>query len=495
MVGQVLGIIISFITRVVFLNVLTSDHLGIQGVFTNVLSVISLAELGVGSAIIYSLYKPLANNDIEKVKSLMKLYARAYRAIGIVIFIIGISLLPFIDLIIKDNHNVSNIWTIYLILLINTVISYFFSYKKSLIIADQKSYITSMYRYIYFIVYNIAQIIVLLITGNFLLFLTVQLVLNLIENIMVSRKADRLYPYLLDKNIHNLDAESKSSIFKNVRAIIMHKLGIRLVLSTDNIIISSFIGVYWVGLYANYLLIVNALHTITEQILSSITASIGNMNELESREKNFNTYRSINFANYCIFALISICLLALLKPFITIWIGKNYLLDDITVFLIVLNFYITGMRKVNLTFKDAYGLFRPDRYKPIFEVGINIISSIILLRFWGINGVFLGTLISTLLTSFWIEPYVLYKYGFQKKVISYFKSFILYTLVFIITGYITVLITNLIESLSWGTLILKMLICFIIPGIFFITIYRKTEEFNFIVKALKSIKGEKKLSA
>lgn len=479
--GQFLGIIISFIARIVFLKILTTEYLGLNGLFTNILTILSLAELGIGLAMNFSLYKPLAEQNKEKIKSLMYLYKKAYMIIGFVILILGVAISPLLPFFIKEMPNIpENIYLIYILFVVNTGISYFFSYKRALIISDQKRYISTIYRYGFYFVLNVAQIIALILTKNYILFLVLQAIFTLVENICISIKADKMYPYLKEKNIEKLAIEEKREIKKNVFAMVFHKVGAILVNATDNIIISKFLGLVWTGLYANYYFIINALNTVIGQIFSSVIASVGNLGATEDKEKLYDVFKKTFFINFWIFGFCSICLYILFNHFITLWIGEQYLISIGIVLILVIMFYMSGMRTSVVTFKEALGLFWYDRYKPIFEVVINLSVSIILVQKIGLAGVFIGTIVSTLTTVFWIEPLVLYKYGFKGNLLEYFKLYFKYTIITIIVGAITILIINtLFTSTTIISFIGKLLLSIGIPNLCFVLLFRKTEEFRY----------------
>ncbi|MGQ3376824.1 lipopolysaccharide biosynthesis protein [Priestia endophytica] len=487
MVGQTIGIIVSFVSRLVFIRILSTEYLGLNGLFTTLLSILSLVELGVGPAMTYSLYKPLAEKNTEKVKSLMQLYKKAYTVIGIVVLVLGISLVPFLHLFIRDMPDIPNIYLIYMMFVTNSAISYFFSYKRSLIITDQKRYIATYYRYTFFTILNIVQIGVLITTHSYILFLLCQIIATFTENIFVSRKANLMYPFLKEKNIFKLDKSSTHEIFKNIKALVVHKLGGVVITSTDNLIISRFVGLSWVGLYSNYLLIINALNLVIAQVFSSITASVGNLGVTESKEKTNSIFNVVFFLNFWIYGFCSAVLISVINPFIEIWIGKEYLLKESIVIVVILNFYLTGMRQSVLTFKEAMGLFWYDRHKPIFESIINLVLSLILVKSLGIVGVFIATSISTVTTCFWIEPYVLYKYGLKVSVSSFFGKYLIYTLVTGITSIITLNIAQLMYKDSIITLILSMLVSVSIPNIIFLLLFWKTKEFNFLYSLVKTL--------
>ena len=496
MIGQGFGLIITFISRIYFIKILGSEYLGLNGLFTNILTVLSLAELGVGNAITFSLYKPLAENDNLTCKMLMQLYKKIYTIIGVIILIIGIIITPMLPLFIKNMPDISNINLIYILFVINTAISYFYSYKRNLIIADQKRYIAIIYRYVFFFILNLLQIIYLVINRDYIGFLIIQIISTFLENIFVSKHADKMYPYLKDKDKIPLESNVKNDIIKNTKAMMMHKIGGIVVSATDNIILSSFVSIVSVGIYSNYYLIINALNTICGQVYNSLTASLGNMWVKESMGKSYNIFKKINFLTFWIYCFITICLICLFNPFIEIWIGKEYLFTFDIIIILVINFYLSGIRKSILTFRDAAGLFEKDKYKAIFESIINLSASIILAKYFGVFGVFFGTFISSVTTCVWVEPYVLFKYGFKRSVSEYFKDYIKKTLLTLVLTIFTYYICSFFSGNLYLVFILKCLVCLIIPNLILILIYRNTEEFKYFydklfVKVLNKISKKK----
>lgn len=486
-VGQAAALIISFFSRMVFVQTLSSEYLGLNGLFSNILSILSFAELGVGAAIVYSLYKPLADQDTTKIKALMRLYKQFYITIGIVIATLGAAITPFLPFLVKDMPDIPYINLIYLMFVANSSLSYFFSYKRSLIIADQKRYIATFYQYSFFVTLNIVQIIVLLITKNYLLFLSTQLLFTFLENYFVSKKANQMYPYIKQKITERIDSETKKTIVRNVKAMMSHKIGGIVVNGTDSLLISKFVGIISVGIYSNYLLITSALNTIFRMFFQATTASIGNLGVTESKEKSHFIFSCIDLVGFWMYGFATIALLNLINPFIGIWLGDEYLFPITIVLIIIINFYLNGMRKSVLAFREALGLYWYDRYKPLFEVVINLISSIILAKNFGIAGIFIGTMISTLTTCFWVEPYILFKYGFERSVKSYFIKYFTYTITVIFGGLVTWFICNYIDGSTLLNFTYKLIICAIVPNVLFIIVFWKTAEFKYLLTILKSI--------
>ena len=486
-VGQIFGILISFVSRIIFIKILSTEYLGVNGLFTNILTILSLVELGVGSAMIFNLYKPLAINDKEHIKSLMMLYKKAYSVIGILVILLGVLFTPIYPYLINEVPNIPNLNLIYILFVLNTGISYFYSYKRSLIICDQKRYIATIFRYAMYFILNIVQIVVLLFTKNYILFLIAQVLFTWLENVFISKKADKMYPYLLEKDVQPIKKKELKEIKRNIKAMMFHKIGGVIVNSTDNILLSRLVGITSVGLYSNYYMITNALETIIMQFFNSIVASIGNLNAKSDKKRLQEVFDKVFFLNFAIFCTVCTCLFNLMNPFIKIWIGKEYMFSIETVATIIICFYLKGMRRSCLTFRDALGIFWYDRYKPIAESIINLVASIILGSKYGVTGIFIGTIISTITTSLWVEPYVLYKYGFNDKLKKYIIQFSKYTVTFVFIFTITTYICNYISGTSILFLLIKAIICFIISLTFITIVYFKSPEFKYYIYLVKKI--------
>lgn len=480
LVGQSVGLIISFISRIVFIKILGSEYLGLNGLFSNILTVLSLAELGIGEAITFSLYKPLAEDNKLNCAMLMQFYKKTYIIIGLIILIVGVSITPLLPFLIKDMPNIEHINIIYILFVINTSVSYFFSYKRNLIIADQNRYIATFYRYLFYFILNMVQIIFLLINHNYFLFLILQIIFTIIENLCISIKADKMYPYLKSKNKMKLDNKSKMEIVKNTKAMIMHRIGSVVVNSTDNLLLSAFVGLSVVGIYSNYYLIINALNLVFGQLFNSLTASVGNLIASESRDKQYDVFQKINFLNFWIYSFSSICLLCLFNDFIEIWVGKEYVFSYNIVIIIIINFYVNGMRKTILMFKDAAGLFYQDRWKSVIEATINLVVSILLAMNYGAIGIFIGTLISSITTCLWVEPFVLYKYCFGKNIKNYFKEYAKRLMITLCLSFTMYIMCSLIHFNIYISLILKLLLCVLIVNSVYWVLYHNSSEYKYV---------------
>lgn len=422
---DVIYILTNFITRTIFIKVLSVEYLGLTGLFSNILSYLSLAELGVGTAITFSLFKPIAENATQKVKALMDLYRKIYRFIGIFIFVVGLSVIPFLPYIIKDYGAVENINILFIIYLLDSVSTYFFGYIQTLVYADQKKYYLNNFTVKKTLVVTFVKLAVLLITKNFFLYLSIQILIGICSNYILYVKINKMYPYLKEKdNVEPLDKEEKENILKNIKALMIHKIGTVAVFSTDNIVITAMLGLSVSGIYANYLIIIASVTKFSNMIFTSISSSIGNYNATKSNEQTCNLFKFVDFIGYCVFLFCTMCLLNLLNPFIRdIWIRDDfYIFSADIVFAICISFFLTGIRQSILMFKGSMGIYDPDKFKPIIESIVNLACSILLTLKFGFIGVILGTIISTVFTCLTVEPYVLYKYGFKMSSASYYKK-------------------------------------------------------------------------
>ena len=490
--GQIFAIFISLITRKIFIDSLNSEYLGINGLFTNILTILSLVELGIGPAITFSLYKPLKENSVDKIKALMSFFKKCYIIIGVTILILGMSITPFLSYLISDLPNINNLNLIYCLFVFNSAISYFWSYKKILLTSDQQGYVVSKYHYILYFIMNMLQIILLVITNNYILYLIIQILFTLLENILISFYVNKKYPFLKEKNIDKIEIRTKKEITKNIKAMIMHKFGSIIVTATDNLIISKYVGVVAVGLYSNYYLIINNIHKILKQTFNAVIASVGNLGAENNKSKLIQIFNRINFINYYIQSLCSIIMLIVFQDFISLWVGADYLFSFDIVFVLVLNFYFTGLRTSVLLFKDALGLYWQDRYKALVEAIINLVASIYLANKFGVIGVFIGTLISTLTTCFWLEPHILYKYGFNQKSSSYFTKIFSKTVVAFLSCIVCLIICKYIKYSYILNFVFKTVISFVIINVIYYVIYHKTDEYNYLKTLMLKILKNKR---
>ncbi|MCI9585765.1 MAG: oligosaccharide flippase family protein [Bacilli bacterium] len=484
--ANLIAIIIGFIAQNFFITILGTEYLGINGLFTNIVTMLGIAELGIGTAIIYNLYKPLANNDTKTIKSLMQFYKKAYRIIALIIFLIGILIMPFLPLLINGLTIDININIIYFLFIFDIICYYLNAYKRSILYADQKNYIVNITHMIYLVLLNILQLGILYYTKDYYIYLIIKIIMRILENLVLSIIVNKKYNYLNDKNVNALDKNLEKDIIKKVKAIGIHKASGLLISGTDNIIISKFIGIITVGLYSNYYMIINAVQTLFGQAITALTPSVGNLLISESHKKRYDTFKKIRFANFWIACITSIALLIIITPFITIWLGDKFLLEQTVLIVLVFNFFQNMMKYSYICFKDAAGIYYEDRFIPIIESLLNIILSIIFVKIFGLVGVFLGTIISGLIIWCYSYPKYIYKNLFNRTYLSYAKETLGYILLFIITCIITYLFSSIFGFNNiYITLIINILICLTIPNIILFITFHKTDNFKYYITKIK----------
>ncbi|MBP3597211.1 MAG: sugar translocase [Clostridia bacterium] len=479
MIMEILNKIMIFIVRTVFIKTLNIEYLGVNGLFTNILTILSFAELGIGTAIIFNMYKPVANNDIIKIKSYMNLYKKSYTIIGIIVFLLGLLVLPFMGVLIEDAPNINeNINFIYILFLINTSISYFYIYKKSIISAYQQERVINNITSIFYLLKSIFEILFLLITKNYIIYLILEIIFTLLQNISISLKADKMFPFLKEQSDENLSKEEKVSIFKNVKALIVYKFGSIIMFGTDNIILTTMINVSTVGLCSNYTMIINSVKSIILAALNGITASVGNLNASNDNIKKKDIFYQITFINFWIFGFCAVALIVLLNPFIEIWLGKKYIMDFGISIALAISFFIEGMRNPCYTYRITLGLFEKGKITPYIGTIANITLSILLCRKFGAIGIFIATSIAQLVSYSWIDPYLIHKYAFKSSVIKYIKKYLIYCVVFVFSIIVTKFIVRFIEIAGLLGIIVKGLIVLVIPNLIYLISFYKTEEFR-----------------
>ena len=491
MIQLFLTTILSFVARSVFINILGKELLGLDGLFSNILSMLSLTELGISTAINFSLYKPVAEGDNKKISALMTVYKKLYQKIGLFVLIVGIALMPFLHLFI-NGHSFDNLYIIYILYLVTTVSTYYFIYKETLINAYQKNYKLFTVKSITTILLYGLEILFLILTHDFIVYLIVTFIIKFLQNFLISWYVSREYPNINYHSSDKIDEETKKDIVVNVKSLLVTRLGDYLLNGTDNIIIST-INIGLTGLYANYLSIIGVMKTIMNVIYNGIVASFGNLAALESKKTQENVFDISNFACFFLSGFITVELVFLFNPFITFWVGKMFLLNEWMVIIIAFNFYFFSQMLSLDIIKRATGKYKIDAHISIIQAIVNLAVSIILGSIIGIGGVLLGTLISYLAIAIIFKPYLLYKNIFKKKSDSYYINQFKY----LITLFFIMFICHYVISfITISNVILNIIVSGIIVAIIYliviIVLYRKDKNYeymydNFVKKYLKRV--------
>ena len=415
---RILSLVLSFISRTVFIQVLGVGFLGITGLFNDVLSMLNLAELGFGTAMTYSMYKPLAENDYNTLAGLTQFYKKVYGIIACAIAGIGICLIPFLPYLVNLENEIDHLILYYLLFVASNVASYLVVAKTTVLYADQKNYILIKYTAYWKTVETITLIVVLLSTHSYVLYLIIQVLFVYGCNFHQSYIAQKRYPFI-NKKV-KLPKEITNHIFKDVGSAFLYKIATVLITATDNTLISILISTEMVGYYSNYAMISSKLIAIIGTVFYSLIASLGNLIAKESSEKRYSVFSTMQTFSAILCTFCATCLLLLEQDFIRIWLGEEYLLSPFTVLAVVLNFYFSLILSPVSSFREAAGLFRKTKFIMLWAAFLNIGLSIFLGRRIGVAGILLATSISKILTLFWYEPKILYSEFFKKPCRLYF---------------------------------------------------------------------------
>ena len=487
----IIGLIPSFIVRKVFLDNLGNELLGLSSLFSNIVGLLSIVELGIGSAIIFSLYKPFADGNKIKVKGYLDYYFNFYKKIGFIILGLGFLIIPFLKIFIKEEINIFHVQQYFILYLINTVMSYWFTYKICILNVAQDGYKVLIGTTTSKVIIAVLQILCLKQNPNYYIFLIIQIVVNFMYYIFINMYIDKKYKWIKTTN-GEITIEEKNSLSQNVKALFMHKIGGVIVFGTDNLVISSFINLATVSKYNSYNMVINSAQNLISNALSSITASVGNLLTEGDKENSYIVHKRLFFLNFWVVSFVTISLFNTIKQFIILWLGNSEVLDGFTVSLILINFYFTLMRPCVDIFKEGGGLYYQDRFAPMFEAGINLISSIILVKLIGLPGVFLGTLISNFTVLFWVKPRIVYKYIFNKSIKDYFIIYFKYILLALIPLIVTAFLTSNLKNVNsiWAFM-LNCLINIVVINFIYLIIFRNSEEFKYYKSLVYKIINKK----
>lgn len=480
----------AFVVRTVFIHCLDEVYLGVNGLYSNILTMLSLAELGFGTAMVYSMYKPLADKDYNKIRQLMKLYKKVYSIIGTVVLIIGLALVPFLPMLIKDQPDIDGLTFYYILFLLNSVFSYwFFAYRNSLLQADQKAYVISNYSTLFNVIRSVLQIILLLVFHSFTIYLVTQILCTVAQNIALAYRVKKEYPVFKKSEDDQLPKQEKKKIFRDVKALMLSKVSFVVLNGTDNIIISAFVGLKWVGLLSNFVMITDAVTGIITQITGAMQAGLGNFFAKESKQSGYGLFKNIDFMNYWLYGFSAIALFTLLNPFVTLWLGEDFTLSFGIVAALASNFFVAGLMNTLWTFRSTLGLFTQGLYRPIIVAALNVVLSIALSYPWGAAGVLAATSISRLCVNLWYDPMVLHKYGFNKPVWPYYFKYIRRVILLFCIAFLMSKLSDLIfaDGVGYLNFAVMVILTAVIPNLIFLLIYFRTDEFKYYVNLAKRL--------
>lgn len=479
LLSQVASIILKFVSRTIFIYILGVEYLGINGLFSEILQMLSLADLGFGTAMVYSMYKPLAEHDEKRLTQLVALYKKIYTIIAISITVIGISVVPFLNYLVNMDKDIPYLNVYYLLYLANTVSSYLVVYKTCILNADQKNYLISKYNTIFNFGSLIVTSVFLLLTHNFMVYLIVQVAATYANNFYVSHIAEKRYPYI-NNIVEKLPKEEEKQIFQNVKSVFIYKAANTLVGSTDNTLISLLIGTITVGFYSNYCMIVNNITLFINIIFSSVTASLGNLVVEENKKKNYDVYCLMQFMSFMISSVAITVTYLVINDLINVWLGEKFVLEPLVSFAIALNMYFSVVLMPIWSYREATGMYLQTKYVMVATAVVNLVVSVILGKMLGLAGILFATSIARISTYFWYEPKLLFKQFLGKKVWNYYKDIIKNIVVTFTVAVICSLVFQKITVIGWGDLFIKTVGVFVCALILTIVLYCKNPCFSVI---------------
>lgn len=486
MASRIIVILSGFLTRVVLTHVLNTDYIGVNGLLTNILGALTLSEMGVETALVYFLYVPVAGNDTEKQKSLMHLYSRVYLVIACAVAGIGSAMYPLIRVLMRSQPDVEHFTLIYSLYVLNSVCTYVLAHRNMMFLANQLNYINICFYSGFLLLQDVLQILLLIFTRNYVLFLLAQIGCNLARNFTSYLYAGKRYPFLLGKHTAPVGKAERHNLLTNSSAMLLHKAGTVIINNTDNFCLTFFSGLRTVGAYANYYLIIGSIRQIADNAVRGIAGSVGNLAAEGEKQKVSRVFRLTLFTVNWLYSFCAICLFELLNPFVELVFGREYVFSVPVTAVLCLNFYLNGLRQAVLVFRDSLGLFWYDRYKTVAESLVNLGTSILLALRMGTIGVFIGTTISIVFVSMWVEPLVLYRKYLGRPVREYFILLGRYMVVSLVAFLAVIAAVHFTGDGTLPVIILKRLVCcMLVPEVVYWLFFRKTEVYHQLIRALK----------
>lgn len=488
LMGRALTIVLNFAVRTIFIHCLNEAYLSVNGLYSNILTVLSLAELGFGSAVVYHMYEPMATHNYQKVAGLLLYFKKIYFVVGVVIVALGLCVIPFMDVIIKDKPDVPLLTLYYVVFLLNSGLSYCFAaYKGTLFSADQRDYVKTNVQNVVSIIQAVLQVLLLLLFRAYLVYLLVQLAGTVFANACVAYLAGEKYPEVSNYKNEQLNDGEKQQLLKNTGALFLTKVGHVALNGTDNIIISAVVGVLWVGRLSNYTLICDSVTSVLCQITAAITGSLGNFFATEEKRAGYALFQRVEFLNFWLYGFSFIALVSLLDPFVQLWAGSRFVLGLPVSLAIAINFFVAGYMNTLWVFRSTLGLFKQGKFRPILVAVVNIVLSIVLGKHWGVFGVLIATFLSRASISLWYDPLILHKYGFgvssKPFFVQYVKRIILLAIVLVVM--LSIRKAILFAGTTIPKFLLMMVITTVVPNAVFWLVYHHSDEYAYFRSIIK----------
>lgn len=492
--SQGLTIVLNFVLRTAFIKILGDQYTGVSSVFTTVLTMLSLTELGFSTAIATSLYSPLKEKDTGTIRQLMAFYRNAYRVVAGIVFSVGLLLIPFLNYIIKDVPDIKeNIIVVYVFYLVKSAASYLMIYKTTLLVADQKAYVVKKLEMLCLLVRYTVEVIALLIFRNYMAYLVIEVIATILQNYVVTKRAEKAYPEAFEKPEVPLPKERVRSLFRDVKGLSMYKISGTIGNSIDTMLISAFINTATTTLVGNYTLIKTSVKNVLMQFFTAVIPSVGNLAAEKDSHKQEIVFNRLFYISFLMVNFCSVGLYVLSKPFIRVWLGEEYILGQDIAFVIAFDFFLYILLQAIASFRTANGLFVKGQYRPLITTIINVGLSFLLIIKYGIFGTVLATIIARLLSQ-WYDPYLLYRYIFHIPFRRFYLKYWYYILIFVSGAFLTEYVISLVslEGII-SNLILSAVITMILPNLWAVLFTFWTAEFKYVKKlAGRVLHGKKR---
>lgn len=491
---SIISLFVSFANRVIFLHFLNATYLGVSGLFSNILLIFSLVELGIGAALTQMFYKPFAEKDYVHLSQITYTTKVLLNIIGVIIIVLTIIFTPLLELFVNDINAVPHMRMIFFLYGISSAVTYFYGYYRTIITANQQAYKLIKIDVIWKIVTMCAQGIALWISRNFIVYLIVQIILNFLLNIVIMIYVKKEIPQIDYNRKEFIHVNERKALFKNVAGLSMSRIAVVITNGTDNILISKFLNLVTVGLASNYVMIQQSVNSLVESIFGPLLASIGNLCATEDDNTQYLYFHNLTFASFWIYGFCSICMFILSDPFIRLIFGEDYVIPELATFFLSINIFLSGLYRVALLFRTAQGLFWYGKFRPLIQSVINLIVSLILVKVFGeLWTIYAGTVISIIAITVWYEPYVVLKYGLKKTPWHFYRKMLFFTFIYFVALFLVRGIILVLPLRGVADLLVSACVCVVvINGIFAIFLF-KTKEFQYWMSFLKSMIRKKRL--
>ena len=476
--SNIASTLISFADRVIFLHFLNATYLGVSGLFSNILLIFSLVELGIGAALTQMFYKPFAEKDYEQLSKVTYTTKKLLNIVGIVVIALTLIFTPMLQLFVNDIDAVPHMRLIFVLYGVSSSVTYFLGYYRTIITANQQAYKLVKLDLFWKVVTLVGQTLALALTKNFVVYLITQIVLAYTINVIVMLYVKKKIPEINYKCRKWVTKEERKNLFKNVAGLSMNRLALVVTQGTDNILISKFLDLTIVGLSSNYTMIQQSVNTLVESLFGPLLATVGNICVTETDEKKYEHFKCLSFAAFWLYGFCSITMFILADPFIKFVFGNDYVIPQLATLMMSACVFANGLYRVPSLFRTAQGLFWYGRYRPLLQALVNLISSLILVslthQLWT---VYLGTLISLVVVTIWYEPHIVLKYGLKQS--GNYIKLLSYICIYVLSLYVTKLIVGFVSLDGIFELIVKAIICIVIPNIMFLLAFFTTKEFKY----------------